>query len=301
MESLKKYIVLMILVVCSGVNAQQLPQFTQYMFNTISVNPAYAGSRGTLNLTALHRNQWTGIEGNPRTNTFSLHAPLRNDRIGLGLSYINDRLGFEKTNYIYGDFSYTIPVTQAAKLSFGLKAGFTNYYLESPDGSDPFFNANFTQWSPNIGAGTFLSTDRWYVGISSPRILNTDLNEGEFQAVERNSYYAIGGYVVDLSENLKFKPTMLSKFTNGAPSSYDLSAYFLYSEKIWFGATYRLNNSSGFGALIDYQISKDFRIGYAYDTPTGDLKPYSSGTHEVILIYETGFKKLGPAKSPRYF
>ena len=129
-----KLLTLIGITACSSISfAQQLPQFTQYMFNTISVNPAYAGSRETLNVTALHRNQWTGIDGNPRTSTLSIHAPLRNDRIGLGMSYINDRLGFESTNYVYGDFSYTVPVSMAASLSFGLKAGFTNYRLETPD------------------------------------------------------------------------------------------------------------------------------------------------------------------------
>lgn len=301
MKNINYYLIAIILTVSTTVSAQQLPQFTQYMYNTISVNPAYAGSRGTLNLTALHRNQWAGIEGNPRTSTFSIHAPLRNDRVGLGLSYINDNLGFEKTNYVYGDFSYTVPVSETAKLSFGLKAGFTNYVLETPDVNDMFFDSSFNNWSPNIGAGVYYSSNRWYVGVSSPRILNTDLNEGEFEALERNSYYAIGGLVFDLSENTKFKPTVIAKYTNGAPASYDLTANFLFSEKFWIGASYRFNDSSNFGALIDYQVSKDFRLGYAYDIPTGDIRPYTTGTHEVILIYELKLKSKGPVKSPRYF
>jgi len=301
MKNINYYLIAIFLTVSVTVSAQQLPQFTQYMYNTISVNPAYAGSRGTLNLTALHRNQWAGIEGNPRTSTFSIHAPLRNDRVGLGLSYINDNLGFEKTNYVYGDFSYTVPVSETAKLSFGLKAGFTNYVLETPDVNDMFFDSSFNNWSPNIGAGVYYSSNKWYVGVSSPRILNTDLNEGEFEALERNSYYAIGGLVFDLSENTKFKPTVIAKYTNGAPASYDLTANFLFSEKFWIGASYRFNDSSNFGALIDYQVSKDFRLGYAYDIPTGDIRPYTTGTHEVILIYELKLKAKGPAKSPRYF
>ncbi len=301
MKNLNNYLIAIFFTVGATVTAQQLPQFTQYMYNTISVNPAYAGSRGTLNVTALHRNQWAGLDGNPKTSTLSIHAPLRNDRIGLGLSYINDNLGFEQTNYVYGDFSYTVPVTAAAKLSFGLKAGFTNYVLETPDANDMFFNSSFNNWSPNFGAGVYISTNKWYAGISSPRILNTDLNEGEFEALERNSYYAIGGLVFDLSENTKFKPTMIAKFTNGAPATYDLTANFLFSEKFWIGASYRFNDASNFGALIDYQVNKDFRIGYAYDIPTGDIRPYSTGTHEVILIYELRLKSKGPVISPRYF
>lgn len=301
MKTLNNYLIAIFFIGSATVSAQQLPQFTQYMYNTISVNPAYAGSRGTLNVTALHRNQWAGIEGNPRTSTLSIHAPMRNDRVGLGLSYINDKLGFEQTNYIYGDFSYSVPVTETAKLSFGLKAGFTNYKLETPDFNDMFFNSNFTDWSPNIGAGVYYSSNTWYIGVSSPRILNTDLNEGEYEALERNSYYAIGGLVFELSENTKFKPTMIAKFTNGAPATYDLTANFLFNEKFWIGASYRFNDAFNFGALIDYQATKDIRIGYAYDIPTGDIKPYSSGTHEIIMIYELKFKSKGPVKSPRYF
>jgi type IX secretion system PorP/SprF family membrane protein len=301
MKKLNNYIIALFLTASATVTAQQLPQFTQYMYNTISVNPAYAGSRGTLNVTALHRNQWAGIDGNPRTSTLSIHAPMRNDRVGLGLSYINDKLGFEQTNYIYGDFSYSVPVTETAKLSFGLKAGFTNYKLETPDFNDMFFSSSFNDWSPNIGAGVYYSSNTWYIGVSSPRILNTDLNDGEFEALERNSYYAIGGLVFNLSENTKFKPTMIAKFTNGAPATYDLTANFLFHEKFWIGASYRFNDASNFGALIDYQATKDIRIGYAYDIPTGDIRPYSSGTHEVILIYELRFKSKGPVKSPRYF
>ena len=301
MKTLKLLTLVGLLASSCIIHAQQLPQFTQYMFNTISVNPAYAGSRETLNVTALHRNQWTGIDGNPRTNTLSIHAPLRNDRVGLGLSYINDRLGFESTNYIYGDFSYTVPASASINLSFGLKAGFTNYQLQTPDPNDIFFNSEFNNWSPNMGAGVYVSSNLWYAGISAPRMFTTDLNEGEFEALERNSYYAIAGLVLDLSEDVKFKPTVLSKFTNGAPATYDVTANFLFKEKLWLGASYRFNDADGFGALLDFQVSKDIRIGYAYDLPVGEVRPYTTGTHEVILIYEVGFSRKGPAKSPRYF
>ncbi len=301
MKTIKKHLIVLGVALSATVSAQQLPQFTQYMYNPISINPAYAGSRGTLNVTALHRNQWAGLEGNPRTNTLSIHAPMRNDRVGLGISYIGDRLGFESTNYVYGDFSYTVPVTENGKLSFGLKAGFTNYILRNPDANDQFFAGNFNNWSPNFGAGAYYSTNKWYIGISTPRILNTDLNDGEFEALERNSYYAIGGLVFDISENTKFKPTVITKFTNGAPATYDMTANFLFSEKVWFGVSYRFNDASNFGALLDFQATRDIRLGYAYDLPTGDIKPYTGGTHEIILIYEVGFKKKGGVKSPRYF
>jgi type IX secretion system PorP/SprF family membrane protein len=296
-----KYLYLFALLLTTFVSAQQLPQFTQYMYNTISVNPAYAGSRETLNVTLLHRNQWAGLEGNPRTNTLSVHTPLRNNRIGVGLSYINDRLGDESTNYVYGDFSYSILLNPKVKMSFGLKAGFTNYTLNNPDPNDPFFNANFNAWKPNFGAGIYVGSNRWYLGVSSPRISNTDLNDGEFEALERNSYYAIGGVVVDLSPSIKFKPTTIAKITNGAPATYDFTANLLFNEKFWIGASYRINDASNFGAMMDYQVSRDFRLGYAYDLPTSTVRPYTGGTHEIILIYELYKRKPGGVKSPRYF
>jgi len=302
MKNPKSYIAIATLLFAGLLSAQQLPQFTQYMFNTISINPAYAGSRETINLTALHRNQWAGLEGNPTTSTFSFHAPLRNEKVGLGLSYITDQLGFESTNYVYGDFSYTVPVSYNTNLSFGLKAGFTNYNLDTPDLNDPFFTANFNSWEPNFGAGVYVSSDRWYVGVSSPRILNTDLNEGEFEALERTSYYALGGLVLDLSLDIKFRPGFITKFTNGAPATFDITSSFLFYEKFWAGLSYRFNDASNFGAFMDYQISKNFRIGYAYDLPTATIRPYSGGTHEVILIFEPTLNtRRDLYKSPRYF
>ena len=302
MKKFRFSVLVIAMLLTTQISAQQLPQFTQYMFNPISINPAYAGSRQVLNLTALHRNQWAGLNGNPVTSTFSVHTPLQNERIGLGISYITDQLGFEKTDYVYGDFSYTIPVSFEAKLSFGLKGGFTNYRLENPDINDPFFADNFNSWQPNIGAGVYLSTNRWYAGISTPRILNTDLNQGEFEALERVSYYAMGGLVLDLTLDIKFRPSFITKFTNGAPATYDVTAGFLFYEKFWAGASYRFNDASNFGAYMDYQVSKDIRIGYAYDLPTGIIRPYTGGTHEVILIFEPRLvKSKNLYRSPRYF
>lgn len=301
MKILKTILLLLSLMLTSVAGAQQLPQFTQFMFNTISINPAYAGSREKLNVTALHRNQWVGLEGNPRTTTLSIHSPLRNDRVGIGFSYINDQLGFEDLNLIYGDFSYTIPVSFDTKLSFGLKGGFTNYSRPLiGDGSDPDLGP-VNEFAPNFGAGLYLTSNRWYASISAPRLLNTDVSSGEFVGLERVTYYATAGLVLDLSLDFKFRPAVISRFINGAPASYDVNAGFLAYEKFWFGASYRFNDASNFGAYMDYQVSKDIRIGYAYDLPTGDIRPFTGGTHEVILIFELGERKPGIFKSPRYF
>jgi len=312
MKNLFKFIIIVLVVIsCNSVNAQQLPQFTQYMYNTISINPAYAGSRETLSLVGLHRSQWVGIDGGPTTQTFSIHSPLKNEKIGLGFSFINDKLGYENFSYIYADFSYTINVSAKTKLAFGLKGGFTHYNLDQELLTDPsvvndlYFNDVSNRWSPNVGVGLFLHSNKWYVGLSTPRILNTDYNKGrngtiDYVSLERISYYLTGGLVFDLSENTKFKPAFMIKATNGAPMSYDMTANFLLYEKLWLGAAYRVNESAGaLGAIVDFQISKQLRVGYAYEHPISDIRPYSDGTHEILLMFEVFKNKR--IKSPRYF
>lgn len=285
--------------------SQQLPQFTQYMYNTISINPAYAGSRETLSLVGLHRSQWAGLDGGPVTQTFSIHSPMRNEKVGLGLSVINDVLGFENFTYIYGDFSYTINLSEKTKLAFGLKGGFTSYSLDqelrTTYPNDPAIYGIEDRWNPNIGVGTFLHQNKWYLGLSAPRILTTDLNdENNVKALERVSYYFTGGYVFELSKNTKFKPAFLVKATNGAPLSYDLTANFLFHEKFWLGAGYRMNEAtSSLGAIVDFQVSKQLRVGYAYEYPFSDINRFSSGTHEILLMFEVFKSKR--VKSPRYF
>lgn len=309
MKLIKKHIVALALLSCSVGFAQQLPQFTQYMFNTISINPAYAGSRETLSIVGLHRSQWVGFEGAPNTQTLSIHTPLKNEKIGLGLSFINDGLGYEKFSYLYGDFSYTIRTGEETKLAFGIKAGFTSYRLDreaiDPAGQDQFIFGIEDRWSPNIGAGAYWHSNKWYLGLSAPRILTTDYNKGsdgnqDYAALERISYYFTGGYVFNLSDNTKLKPSFLIKATNGAPVSYDLNANFLFYEKFWIGGSYRFNESAGaIGGIADFQISKQLRIGYAYEYPISDIRPYTSGTHEILLMFELFNEKR--VKSPRYF
>ena len=311
MKLLKFNIVIIILFNCGISIAQQLPQFTQYMYNTISINPAYAGSRETLSIVGLHRSQWVGLDGGPTTQTLSIHSPLRNDRVGVGVSFINDQLGYENFAYLYGDFSYTLPIGEKTKLAFGVKGGITHYNLDQeilndPDvSSDPFFDEVSNRWSPNMGLGLFLHTNRWYLGLSAPRILNTDYNKGRsgsinYVALERISYYFTGGYVLDLSQSTKFKPAMLLKATNGAPLSFDITANFLFNDVFWIGGSYRINESAAaIGAITDFQVSKQLRIGYAYEYPISELRAYTGGTHEILLMYEIFKSKR--IKSPRFF
>ncbi|MBV7270389.1 PorP/SprF family type IX secretion system membrane protein [Winogradskyella luteola] len=311
MKLSKTLSIAILLLSVSTAFAQQLPQFTQYMFNTISINPAYAGSRETFSAVGLHRSQWVGLEGGPETQTLSVHTPLRNEKIGLGLSFINDKLGYENFSYIYGDFSYTIQTGVNSKLAFGLKGGFTHYNLDEEllnDPSvvnDPFFNDVSNRWSPNVGAGLYWHSQLWYIGLSAPRILNTDYNNGrqgtlDYVALERISYYITGGYVFDLGGTTKLKPSVLLKATNGAPLSFDISANFLFNETFWIGGGYRINESAAaIGGIADFQVSKQLRIGYAYEYPISDIRPYTSGTHEVLLMFEVFKSKR--IKSPRYF
>ena len=303
-----KKIYLLISVLFVGLwttQAQQLPQFTQYMYNTISINPAYAGSRDAFSLTALNRNQWAGISGAPRTQTLSIHSPLRNEKIGLGLSVINDKTGYENYTYLYTDFSYTINVSADVTMSFGLKGGFSYYDLDEDLFSDPsvlqdpFFREQFNKWTPNFGAGLLLSSQNWYVGLSAPKIINNDNNEfSEYVALEQVHYYLTGGYVFDLSDTWKLRPTALAKVTNGAPLSFDMSGTVIYDEKLYLGATYRIDDA--IGAFVDFQIFEPLRIGYGYEYSISDLRPYTSGSHEVILIYELRFQNT-KYKSPRFF
>ncbi len=286
-------------------NAQQDAQFTQYMYNTIAVNPAYAGSRGALSIIGINRNQWVGLEGSPTTQTLSINTPLRNDRVGIGFSFINDQIGFERSNYLYGDFSYSVPLSKTLTASFGLKAGASYFDLDDvllsdPQiAADPYFADRINRWTPNVGAGIYVHSDKWYMGLSSPKMLSNDNNKAkEFETLEQLHYYIIGGYVFDINPDIKFKPTALAKFTKGAPASYDLTATFLFYEKLWLGGSYRIGDA--IGGIADFQVSKQFRVGYAYEYPISDINLVSQATHEILLIYEFKFIK-NKMKSPRYF
>lgn len=307
---MKRIIIILVMLILGfqNSNAQQMPQFTQYMYNTIAINPAYAGSRGVMSIVALGRNQWTGFDGGPQTATLSINSPLRNEKIGLGLSLISDKAGYENFTYVYGDFSYTINAGEKTKVSFGLDAGATYYKLAEElyngveIGQDPYFDERLDRWNPNFGAGILVHSDKWFAGFSVPRLINNDANNNtEYKALEQVHYFVIAGYVFDLGENVKFKPSILAKYTDDAPVSTDFTANFLMYEKLWLGASYRFNGQqAAFGALIDFQVTQQFRIGYTYEVPTGEIRPYTSGSQEILLMYEFNFTKKN-LKSPRYF
>ncbi|WP_196893194.1 PorP/SprF family type IX secretion system membrane protein [Aureivirga marina] len=284
--------------------AQQEPQYTQYMYNTMAINPAYAGQRDVLSITGLYRSQWVGISGAPETQSFGIHSPLRNENIGLGLTVVNDKLGPANELYVNANFSYSIKLNERnLKLSFGVKGGFNHLKTDWSKGKfknpDLLYNENISQFSPTIGAGLYLHNKKWYVGLSVPSFLTTKhFRENEYAiGKERLHYYLIGGYVFDLSENLKFKPTVFGKAVAGSPLTVDVSANFLIYEKFTAGIAYRWDDSVS--GLLGFQVSKDIFIGYAYDYSTTDLQDYNDGSHEVILRLE--FRKHTPYLSPRFF
>ena len=292
------------------VNAQQDPNYTQYMYNMNVVNPAYAGSLGTLSIGLLGRTQWTEISDNPKTVTFDAHAPL-GKKVGMGLSLIADEIGPMKEQNIYVDLSYTITTSDVGRLAFGLKGGVTlqksdfTLIVLPQDPNDPLFDENVNNTYPNFGAGVYYYTDKFYVGASVPNILksnhyNFDSSQNVYtKASEEAHYFLTSGYVFDLSSTVRFKPSVMLRGVMNAPLSYDINANFLLYDRFELGASYR--NGSSVSGLFNIGVTREFRIGYAIDLAIGELSSLSPGlTHEVILLYEISFSKKD-IKSPRFF
>lgn len=299
-----------ILLWISDFYAQQDPQYTQYMYNMNVVNPAYAGSRGTLSLGMLGRTQWTGIDGAPKTATFDVHAPVGR-KVGAGFSVIADEIGPVKEQNIYADVSYTLTTSEEGRLAFGLKGGITLQNIDllsvvlpqTPNDEDPLFDENVNNTYPNFGAGVYYYTNKFYVGFSVPNILKSKHYERSggiiTKASEEMHYFLTSGYVFDLSSTLKFKPSVMFKGVSGAPLSVDLNANFLMYDRLEVGASYRLDDS--LSALINFAVTPDFRVGYAYDYTISDFSnTNTSGSHELILLYDIDFSKKN-LKSPRFF
>jgi len=295
--------------------AQQDAQYTQYMYNTMSVNPAYAGSRGQLSMAALYRSQWAGLDGAPETFTLNFHSPIRDSRIGYGVSVVHDNIGdgVVQETYLDAAVSYTIDVSQSAKLSFGLKAGGSLLSLDFSGllnfDQEPVDQENIdNQFAPNFGVGVYYHSDRFYAGLSAPNLLETeyfdnnaqDSNEIQFLSTERINLYFITGYVFDLNYNLKLKPALLTKAVTGAPLQVDLSATFLYNEKFSFGAAYRWD--AAISALIGFQLSEQLMLGLAYDKETTALggTQFNDGSFEIFLRWEL-VKTFQGMVSPRFF
>jgi type IX secretion system PorP/SprF family membrane protein len=284
--------------------SQQDAQFTQYMYNTININPAYAGSRGAMSIFALHRTQWVGLDGAPTTSTVSINTPLNNSHLGLGVSLINDKIGPTRENTLSADLSYTIPTSEKLKLSFGLKATANLFDLDisklNPKDSDPSIQNYNNKFTPNIGAGVYLHSDKAYVGLSVPNFIETNrYDDNEVKIFkEKINYYLIAGYAFDLNSDFKFKPALLTKMVEGAPLQVDISGNFMFNNKFVIGAAYRW--SAAMSAMLGFQISDSMYIGYGYDLETTKLENYNSGSHEIFFRYEL-FKNNKKITTPRFF
>lgn len=307
---MKKLIYTSLLVVLSFLDAlaQQDPHYTQYMYNMNVINPAYAGSKEHLSFGLLYRKQWVDIEGAPSTFSFSGSTPVGKN-VGLGLSMISDKIGPIEENNVYADFSYTLNLGGEHRLAFGLKGGATFHKVglfseigqsNVIDLNDPAFAENTSNTFLNIGSGLFYYTDKYYLAFSVPNMLKSthlDYN-GRKYGNESVHYFLTGGYVFQLSDMWKFKPFAMVKTAFGSPISYDVSTNFLYNERFEMGATYRRDDS--FGAMVNYAINPNLRIGYAYDHVISDLKVATTSSHEIILLFDLNFPKK-VSQSPRYF
>ncbi|GIM61968.1 type IX secretion system membrane protein PorP/SprF [Capnocytophaga canis] len=302
-----KLVALCMFFLCVLGFAQQESQYTQYMYNTMMFNPGYTGSRGVDSFFGIFRAQWIGLDGAPRSGGISYHAPqerLRN--VGLGYSLFYDAIGPQTNTSFMLDFSYTLNFDNS-KLAFGLKGTAEIFSLDYNklrlyDPSDTHFSENSTIFSPNVGAGVFWYSDKYYIGFSVPNLLETEIYESKDRRVSvlKNTqhFYLIGGYVFDLSDNIKFKPAVLSKMSYGAPLQLDVSANFMFNERFVFGAAWRW--SAAVSLMAGFQVNDRWFIGYGYDFETTELSRYNSGSHEIFLRYEL-VKMYKKVVSPRFF
>jgi type IX secretion system PorP/SprF family membrane protein len=274
---------------------QKEPQYTQYMYNIGSFNPAYVGTVGTPDITGLYRVQWSGIPGAPKTLRFGVNLPLANEKNGLGFNVVSDQLGPTSQTYIDFAYSFQVKLSEDTKLSFGVDAGgslldvdYTKGDFENPN--EPLLNNadTFNKFYPTVGAGMFMYQENWYLGLSVPNFLTSGIYADEVANIveDKMQFNLIGGYVFDFSEGLKFKPAFLMNYLNGSPLNLNLSANFLISDVVTLGASYRLDNA--LSGLAGLQVSNSLFLGYAYDHNTNGLGEYSEGSHEVILKFYLG-------------
>ncbi|MFC0603564.1 PorP/SprF family type IX secretion system membrane protein [Winogradskyella pulchriflava] len=303
---MKKLSIIAVLLLAFQMHGQQDPQYTQYMYNMNIMNPAYAGSRENLSFGLLYRNQWSGIDGGPETGTFFVHSPIGNN-LGLGLSLISDQIGPVKETNVYADISYTLKLGGEHRLAFGVKAGATfhdinlsNNNVAVIDQTDPFFGMGINETTPNIGAGFFYYTNKYYLSLSVPNMLSSvhlDDNDRKIGS-ETQHYFVTGGYVFDLSPNTELKPSFMVKSAFDAPTSFDVNLNARFFKKFEIGASYRLDDS--FSGLVNFSLSPSLRVGYAYDAVSSDIKAYAPASHEVMLLFDLNFPKR-VSRSPRYF
>jgi type IX secretion system PorP/SprF family membrane protein len=308
-----KKLIILLGIISAGLNtkAQQEAMFTHYSFNTLQVNPAYASSRDALTVLALQRSQWIAFPGAPVTQTATAHMPVFNEKIGLGISLLHDKIGPSKNTGIFIDLAYKIKVAEKGKLAFGLKGG-TSFLsnsvgdLDKNDPGDGVLIQNIqSRLLPNFGFGLYYSMPRFYVGLSSPKLLTNKLGtntSGNGIAYESRHYFVIAGAMFDLNKSakLQLKPTTFLKITSGAPLELDLTALLYYDNKFWAGPMFR--SGDAFGILIGMNITQQYSLGYCFDWSYGNSTgKYNAGSHELMLRYDFVFKNKTQILSPRYF
>lgn len=298
------------------VKAQYDALFTQYMFNEVFINPAYAGSKEAMSATLLHRQQWVNFPGRPVTTSFSLHGPIQGNKMGLGLSILNEKIGVTNRNLIYASYAYRIKFDDKSTLAMGLMGGLDQqqnrlYTLKlSNDVNapvDPQFGNTPNVVAPNFGAGLYYNTKNLYIGLSIPRMVDNKVrfgNDGSSTirttkvAPSKFTYYLTAGYLFTIDEEFKLKPTIMMKAVQNAPLQFDLGANLLIKDMIWAGLSYR--SGSSMAAILGMQVNKQFLVSYSYDYGLNKIQKYSQGSHEIVLNYLfsfTGRKVI----TPRYF
>lgn len=289
----------------TSVLGQQAPMYSQYMFNMLNINPAYAGNRAVNNVNVLYRNQWVGFDGSPKTLSLSWDKRHQDSNVGYGVQLYNDQLGIENTTGFQGFYSYRLPF-QNSSLSLGLSAGVMNFkgrYAEANpiDPADPAFAKSDSKYLPMVGFGMLYSTEKWYAAFSIPELLNTKVYYNDAKNVFNVSrhYFLTGGYIFDVTDAMKIKPSVLLKAVSGAPVQADLNVNVWLQNMVGFGLSYRTGDAMV--AMAELQITPQIRVGYAYDYTLSALNNYNQGTHELMLRYEFDAGKLVSLFSPRYY
>ena len=301
-------LLVLILGFTASAKAQQRPMYSQYIFNMMNINPAYAGSRGVVSATALYRDQWVGIPGAPQTSSFSVDMPVNEKKVGLGIQLFDDRLGIERTTGLNVSYAFRIQLTNSGTLSLGLQGGLLNYRANYSEvrtfqPNDPSFSQNISGFLPAAAAGVYYNSDKFYIGVSTPALLKTKLSNNNTADVSSATgrdlhLFLSSGFVVNLNQDLVLKPSILVKAVSGAPVEYDLNTNLWIQNTIAFGFSYRTGDA--IVGMIEFQMNKQFRFGYAYDKTFSNLGSYNTGTHELMLRLEFGSDK-GKVASPRYF
>ncbi len=310
---------LALVVGCFGSSkAQYDAMFTQYMFNEVFINPAYAGSKEAMSATLLHRQQWVSFPGRPITTSFSLHGPLEGNKMGVGLSILSEKVGVMTRNLIYANYAYRLKLDKKNVLAMGLMGGldhqmnkFSSLKVSNDESgvpvADPQFAATPNVVAPNFGGGLYYNNDQLYVGLSVPRLVDNQVAFGRDGsstvkttkiAPKKFTYYLTGGYLFKLDEDFKLRTNIMIKAVQNAPLQVDIGGNVLYKDLIWGGLQYRTGSS--ISMILGYQVNKQFLVCYSYDYGLNKIQRYSFGSHEIVLNYLfsfTGRKVI----TPRYF